>query len=298
MAGMAGMAWYGPVRSGKVWRGMAGMKANRLLLLPSVLLFALTLWAVVAVLRLSLYDSNVVSERFVGLANYGELVRDPAFAQNLGNSLAYALLLIPGQALAPLALGLLIYDVPRSLRNLTVFGLYLPSFTAGIVISTVWRWIWHPTGGLANWLLGLVGLGPVMWMAYRVTAIPAISMMISASTMGFCALIYAAAILAVGQDVIDAARIDGAGGWRIRVGIILPMISSTVRLLTLLALVAAFQMWESIYMMAPVTGAYNLMYDMFQTAFRFSRHGLGAAKAVVLMAICAVLAAGKRRLER
>ena len=271
---------------------------RRLLLLPAVILFCLMLVAVGVNLRLSLFRSNIITEVFIGVGNYVEILSDSGFHRRLINSLLYAVVLVPAQAGIPLVLALFIFDIKKSIRSSVMFALYLPSFTAGIIISTVWRWILHPRAGLANWLLSLFGAGPIMWMGYRGTAIIGISMALTSVALGFYTLVYMTALLSVPSEVIDAARIDGASAARIRVAVLVPIVSPTIKLITLLVAIGAMQVWETIYMMAPVQDATNLMYDLYQTAFRFSRHGLGAAKSVVLMLIIVVLAVVKRRVEK
>jgi len=271
---------------------------KRLLLLPAVILFGLMLVAVGVNFRLSLFRSNIITEVFIGVGNYVEILTDPGFRRRLINSLLYAVVLVPTQAGIPLLLALMIFDVKKSLRSAVMFSLYLPTFTAGIIISTVWRWIFHPRVGLANWVLSLVGFGPMMWMGYRGTAILGISTVLTSVALGFYTLVYMTALLSVSSEVIDAARIDGASPARIRFSILVPIVSPTIKLISLLVAIGAMQVWETIYMMAPVHSATNLMYDLYQTAFRFSRHGLGAAKSVVLMTIIVVLAVVKRRIER
>ncbi len=271
---------------------------KRLLLLPATILFCLMLVATVVNLRLSLYRSNIITEVFIGAGNYVEILTDTGFRRRLVNSLLYAAILVPTQAGIPLLLALMIFDVKKSLRSAVMFSLYLPAFTAGIIISTVWRWIFHPRAGLANWILSLFEMTPVMWMGYRGTAIIGISTVLTSVGLGFYTLVYMTALLSVPSEVIDAARIDGASAARIRVAVLVPIVSPTIKLISLLVAIAAMQVWETIYMMAPVQSATNLMYDLYQTAFRFSRHGLGAAKSVVLMGIIVVLAVVKRRIER
>ena len=210
------------------------------------------------------------------------------------NSFVSAGLLVPGQAGVSLLIALVIYDIGKSWRAATMFALYLPTFASGIIISTVWRWIFHPEAGLMNWLLGT----QIVWMGDRWLAIAGVCLILTTCNLGTYTLVYMGALLQIDHAVLDAARIDGAGRVQMRLRILLPMILPTVRLVTLLVMIAAFQVWETIYMMSPVVEATNLMYDMFHTAFRASRYGLGAAKAMVLVAIVALLTAIKRQVER
>jgi multiple sugar transport system permease protein len=257
-------------------------------MLPALLLLALQAAAIWEVVRLSFYRDNVISSVWVGLANYAELLRGRAFASRLMNSGLYAMMLVPGWALVPLLIALRSMEMRKAIRAKLMFAFYLPTFTSGIIISTVWRWIYHPNDGVL----------PFNVMGTRWTAIPGISLILILSYMGFYIVLYVSALTSIPGECIDAARIDGCNERQIRWRIRVPIIRGTVSLAVLLTIIAAFQMWETIYMMSPVVEAHNLMYDMYETAFKFSRYGLGSAKAVFLIIIVGTLALVKRRLER
>lgn len=263
-------------------------RAALLFLLPALLLLALQVVAMGEVVRLSFFRDNVISSTWVGLGNYAELLRDRAFAARLANSGMYAAMLVPGWALVPLLIALRSMEMKRTLRAKLMFAFYLPTFTSGIIISTVWRWIYHPNDGVL----------PFNIMGSRWTAIPGISLILILSYMGFYIVLYVSALTAIPQECIDAAKMDGCSDRQVRWRIRVPIIRGTVSLAVLLTTIAAFQMWETIYMMSPVVEAHNLMYDMYETAFKFSRYGIGAAKAVVLIIIVGTLAVVKRRVER
>jgi multiple sugar transport system permease protein len=272
-------------------------RVGYILLIPVSLLLLLQLTGIVNVLWLSLTDSNIIKSKFVGLANYIELFTDPKFGALFINSLLYSGIMVVLNPLIGLVVALTIFDVNKGLRNATLFATYLPAFASGIIISSVWRWIYAYPSGLANWFLSLVGIQPVIWMADRWIAISGVMLNVCITSSGGVVLFLTAACLAIPKELFDAARVDGANAWQVRRRIVVPMILPMLSLCMLTALIASWQIWETIYMMSPVQDANNLMYDMYFTAFRFGRYGMGAAKAVVLTAIIVVLTLAKRRLE-
>jgi len=78
----------------------------------------------------------------------------------------------------------------------------------------------------------------------------------------------------------------------------IPMIAPVISVVVLLSIIGAAMVWETIYMMSPVVSSVNLMYDLYRTGFVYGRHGLGAAKSVVLMIIIVALMLIKRRVEK
>jgi len=178
--------------------------------------------------------------------------------------------------------------------------LYLPTLTAGLIIATVWRWIWHPSAGLANWLLSLVGLGPVWWLGGRLSGIFAISVNLIVGNVGFQTMVFLAAILGVGRELLDAARIDGATPWQTRSHVILPIIAPVVALLATLSLIGTAQMWETVMMTTnggPDYGTATVMFDIYDNGFLRGRFGLAAAETIVLVGLIFMLAVIKQRIE-
>ena len=137
-----------------------------------------------------------------------------------------------------------------------------------------------------------------MWLGHRFLAISMLSIMVLTCTAGAQLVIYLVAMLSIPSTLFDSAKIDGATNFQIKTRIILPIILPTVFMLTLIAMIGGFQIWETIYMMRPIVAANNMMFDIYLTGFTFSRYGLAAAKSLVLMLLILSMSIIKRRLER
>lgn len=272
-----------------------------LLVLPQfILMIIVSVLPFVFLFRLAMLKTDFIATAWVGLANFGKLFHDRTFSIVMGNSLIYIAWITSVSIVIALFFSLVAYDLPKTIRSYLRVALYLPSLTAGLIISTVWRWIWHPSAGLANWLLGLIGLGPVWWFGNRWTGMFAISCIIILGGVGFTTMVLLASILSITPEVLDAARIDGASPWQTRLRIVLPSIAPTVALMTTLALMGNAQMWETVMMTTaggPDHGTATLMYDIFNTAFLRHQFGYGSAKSVVLVMLILVLALLKRKVE-
>jgi multiple sugar transport system permease protein len=105
-------------------------------------------------------------------------------------------------------------------------------------------------------------------------------------------------MLSIPTALYDSARIDGASWFQIKIWIILPIVTPTIFVLSLLYMIGTFQVWETIYLLRPIQAANNLMMDVYLTGFTFSRYGMAAAKSIVLMILILSLSLIKRRIEK
>jgi ABC-type sugar transport system permease subunit len=256
---------------------------------------------VVMVLRLSLFDTNYISYTYVGLRNYVEIFMEPAYWERLYTSFLYTAILVPAGLIVSTVVSLYVINMKKWVQNYVRFVVYIPIFAAGIIMSTVWRYIFHARYGLLNWLIGLMGIEPVIWLGSKYTAMIGICTAILVCSIGFQVVVLVASMLSVTNEIFDAARIDGASWWQIKLRILLPMQIPTISLMAMLSMIGTMQIWETIYMMTgggPMDSTANLMYDVYQTGFLYSRYGLASAKTIVLMLLILGMTLVKQRLEK
>lgn len=250
--------------------------------------------------HLSLQKTNYIFMEFVGLKNYVTAVTDPGFIQAFFNNLIYVAFLVPLGVVVPVAIALTTYNMRFRWQDFIRFIYYVPSLASGIVIYGVWRWILNYRHGLVNWTLGLMGLGPVMWLGQRISAIFVISLMVSIFWLGGHLILYMAIVRSVPKEMCDTARVDGATWFQVKMRIILPLIMPWVLFMTLMAIIAAFQVWEHVYMLTqggPAGGTATVLYNIFETGFLRSRYGVASARSLMLMVLLLIIAIVKRRIE-
>lgn len=258
-----------------------------LLLLPSTLLF-LTFEALPMgwVIRYSVFKTNFIVTRFVGIGNYIKIFQDEKFIRTLVNSLCYTGLMVCGYTIIPLLIALVTSNISYRIRNIVRFVVYVPALSSGVIIANVWLWIYRPLeDGLLNWMISPLVSEPIAWMGIRWAAISGISLMLVMTNMGSITLILMAAVLSVQKDIVDSATVDGASTWQIRFKIIMPMILPSFLFCVLLAMTGSMLMYETIFIMYPTAEAHNLMYDIFDTGFVNGWYGMASAKTVVLVII-------------
>ena len=264
------------------------------LLAPAVVLCALFMvWPLVVVVQLSLQTTNFITTEFVGLRNYARIFADHAFLRSLVNSLWYIILTTVSRVGGALLITLSVMSMSKRWHDGARFSLYIPCLCGGIIIAAIWRWVFHFNGPVNN-LLGL----DIQWFTSGLTAIPAISIMVVAATLGSVVILLLAACLAIDPQLYDAARIDGASPRQIRWRIVVPLIMPMVWLMILLSVISGPQIFEYIFALAPAEHSASMTFYIFTTAFQAGNHGRAAAGAVALLVLMLGLAWAKGRIAK
>ncbi len=264
------------------------------MLTPSFLVLAVFIYfPVVFTLYLSFQRWRLLRgpAAFAGLANYQFMLTSEDFWQALRNTFYFATGAIPtGMALALIIAMLL----NRPLRGMALYrtAYFIPVITSMVAVSVVWLWIYHPDVGLMNWLLGLVGLGPVRWLNEPGPAMPALIIMSVWKGLGYNVIIYLAGLQNVPQHLFEAARIDGANRWQLFRHITWPLVTPTSFLIFIMAVINSFQSFTQVHVMTqggPLGATTVIVYYLYQQAFQQFNMGYGSAVAMALFVIILAL---------
>ena len=276
--------------------------AALLMLLPAIALFTLTFAApMVMVGRLAFLESDYLIEKFVGLRNFTELLRDTRFLKTFLNVFIYLVPLIPYTVLVCYGTASMLSRFSPKVQQVGRFVSYLPSLTAGLIIALLWRWL-LARDGLANQYLVSLGLIAVPWFTQPWTA--RLSMLLVSFTAGPGALLILSSIsiASIPHELHDAAIVDGATESQYRSQIVRPMMIPMIMLIVLLCIVGTIQVWETVYVLTgdggPKGATSTPVYDLFRTAFIFNRPGYAAAKGIILLLVIGVLVWAKQRIEK
>jgi multiple sugar transport system permease protein len=279
-------------------------RAAILFLLPFLVPYVvLKLWPIVYGFWISLHNWSSIGgdPTFVGAQNYQRVLYDPLFWRALGNTALFTALATP--ALIALGMGLALI-LNRSLPGGGVFRtlFYLPNMLSVSVISLIFvAVLTADSSGLVNNFLGNFGIAPIPFLLNQHTAIPSIASAAIWWTVGFNMLILLAGLQNIPSDVVDAARVDGADGWRQFVWITLPLLRRPLMLVTILQFIACFQLFGLVDVMTrggPGGATRSLVYYLFERAFTNSQLGYGSALATILFLILFVVSISQLRLFR
>ncbi len=260
-----------------------------LLLLPTLVGLALfQVGAVVASFGISFTKFTVVRPPvLVGLANYERLVTDDRFWKVLWNTTYFTLGNVPlGIALALV----LAIAMNQKIKGIAVFRTvyFLPVVSSMVAVSLLWSWLYARDIGLLNWLLGRVGIPRVPWLSSVRWAMPSVIIMSIWKTLGYDMVIFLAGLQSIPPELYEAAKIDGAGSWRLFRHITIPMISPIIFFVLILSVVGSFQVFAQTYVMTqggPLWSTLTLVYYIFQWAFQRFSMGYASALAYVLFLI-------------
>ena len=270
---------------------------------PSILLLgAYLVLPTIRTIYLSFFNQN--STEFVGLQNYIFAFTAPDMLIAFRNNLLW-LVLVTGVSVG---LGLIIAVLVDRVKYepLAKSLIFLPMAISFVGASVIWRFIYayRPAGseqiGLLNAIVTSLGFEPVGWLVNRgINNFALIVIMIWLQT-GFCMVLLSSAVKGVPKDVIEAARVDGAGEVQIFRRIIIPMIMPTVTVVSTTVIVLVLKVFDIVFVM---TGG-NLQTDviasrMVREMFNFRNFGRGSAIAVILLvAVIPVMVANIRRFSQ
>ncbi|WP_392959590.1 carbohydrate ABC transporter permease [Streptomyces sp. LN245] len=265
-----------------------------------VVILGLSIVPVVWSLLLSFRADDLVTPgRWVGLDNYRALAQDPNFRTAVGNTLLYAALYVPLSLFGGLMLALALN------RRIRFSGLYrtlvfVPFVVSATAQGVLFSFILDPEFGVANSLLHKLGLSPQGFLTDPDQAIYLLVLISLWSGVGFCVVVYLAALQDVPPELVEAARIDGAGRGRVLRHIVLPTLTPVTVFLLLWQLITALQVFDLIYVTTkggPLGSTGVVVYFVWQQAFQTFTAGYGAAAAYVL-AVALLVAGGALRLLR
>jgi multiple sugar transport system permease protein len=228
--------------------------------------------------------------RFVGLANFRELIGDPVFRISLRNSLLYVAAAVPIRLIGALALALLLYRRGR-LRAAGRVAVLVPSVVPDAAYALVWLWILNPLYGPLNLGLAAAGLPTPAWLSQATPARWAVVIM-GAFQLGEGALIALIARARVSPALHEIAAIDGAGRWSRFLRVTLPIMAPALLLIvardTILSLQATFAPALIVTEGGPPPYATTyLPLFVFRNAFEYLRYGYASAATVVMLVVTA-----------
>ncbi|WP_175410082.1 carbohydrate ABC transporter permease [Streptomyces sp. TRM64462] len=204
--------------------------------------------------RVSLY--NVDRAEWVGLRNYTDLFTGQVshyFWNALLNTFTLGVLSTVPQLLMALGLAHLLNYRLRA-RGFLRTALLAPYATSVAAATLVFALIFSPEGGMANWILGLFGAGPVHWEAGRWSSQFAISVIVTWRWTGYNALIYLAAMQAVPRELYEAAALDGANRWQQFLHVTIPALRPTILFTVILSTIGATQLFGEPYLFGGQSG--------------------------------------------
>lgn len=237
---------------------------------------------------LSFFEYSVIQKpRYVGLENFQTIVGDHRFNQSLVNSFLYVTMTyIPVWILA-LALALALNTKIKG-RGLFRTVYFVPVVMSWVVVSVIWKLIFHRMGLFNTLFLGPIGQAPRNWLTDVDLAPRAIVIMSVWKEVGFFMVVFLAGLQNIPSDYYEAAKVDGSTGMQLFRYITLPLLQPTMLFCTVIGLISGFQVFIPQFVMTqggPIDATLVLTLNIYETAFVFLDGGKAAALSVVLCLI-------------
>jgi len=240
--------------------------------------------------------------RFIGLENYHALLcDDPQFLYALRNTIIFALATVPATTVLAFLLAVALHAqwfVGRTMLR-TVF--FLPAVISIVAVGFIWRWMLDPQAGLLNAGLRachadeLLGADTPLWLGDTPWALGAIIFVQVWRNLGFCMVLYLAALTQVPRSFYEAASVDGAGSWRAMLHITWPSVRPMTAFLLITGTIWALQVFDLVWV---VTGGAEQRYTDVLNAhlyreFAANRLGYSAAVGVFVLVLSAGVTAAQ-----
>lgn len=269
-----------------------------LFLLPSLVVFLVfVFYPLVQSFSLSVHGNDIIGRPtlFVGLDNYEAMLTSPDFRLVLSTTFGFTVLtVVPGVGIA-IGLALLLTARIRGIRFFrTAFA--LPFAFSVATSAVVFSVLFNSAVGVLNGLLYDIGSSGLNWLTDPGIALISIAIATVWLQLGYNLLVLAAGLGAIPDELYEAARLDGATGWRLARSITLPLLAPQLFFLIVVSTIQSLQSFGQIYILTrggPSNATTTLVYSIYSRAFAFgnSDFGYASAEAIVLLLIVLVITA-------
>jgi raffinose/stachyose/melibiose transport system permease protein len=272
---------------------------------PALIVYgAFVVYPLVETFEYSFYNwDGIGASSWAGFSNYVRVFTEPVLYTSIVNSFV----LIIFFSLIPVCLGLLSAVLIREIRGRRVGTLvrtllFLPQVIPLAGAGIAWTWMYSPDG-VVNQLFRAIGLGSEQhaWLGDFSTALPAVGIIGTWVTTGFCTVLLLVGIAKIDPSLYEAARLDGAGRWRELFAITVPDLRRELVVCVTVTVIAALASFDVVYIATQGGPGYQTMVpglEIYQLTFLEQAVGQASALAVVLVILVLVLILPIQRLGR
>jgi len=288
-------------RRAKAREGGGDGRLAAVFLAPALLGFLVfLLWPTLRGVYLSFTRFNLLTPaEWVGLDNYDRMVHDPIFWDSLRVTVVYVVINIGVQTVSALAIAVLLQRLTQSavLRGIVL----TPYLMSNVVAGIVWLWVLDTQLGIGNEIIA--GLGPdrIPFLNDETWAIPTIALINVWRHVGYTALLLFAGLQAIPNDMYEAARVDGAGEWRMFRRITLPLLRPVLAVVLIMTVIGSFQVFDTVAVTTnggPANATNVLQFYIYGSAFGRFQFGYASAMSVALLVVLSAITVLQYRITR
>nr|WP_055502431.1 sugar ABC transporter permease [Nonomuraea pusilla] len=241
-----------------------------------------------AVVLAFMHWDGLGQKQWAGFSNFAAQLSDPEFGRAVWNTVKLALLTVP----FGLGLALLIAIALNSVKGSGFYRVlyFLPVVTSSVAVALMWQVILagNDNGVLNTSLHRWFGINAPDWLGDPGWVVVAIAVVTIWSSLGLNVVIFLAGLQTIPPQVVEAARMDGAGPVRIFRSVTLPLLSPTIFFSTVVAVISSFQAFDQIYVLVDPQdneGARTIVYQVYELGFRDFQFGMSSAAALILLVL-------------
>jgi len=233
------------------------------------------------------YRLGAVRVHWIGWENFSYVLTDPQFQTSAKNTVIFVLESTPVLIALPLLLAVAL-NRGMPLRDFLRGAFFLPFTLSVSVVSICWWWLLDANFGPVYFYLKQWGVHPPAWVANAGLAMAAVVLATVWWTSGYNMVLFLAGLQGIPLHLYEAARMDGAGGWRQFWAITLPLLRPTMLFVVVIQVIASFQIFGQVYVMTgggPGDSTRTVIQHVYETAFVQQRMAEGSAAAWILFVI-------------
>lgn len=247
---------------------------------------------IVMLLSFSNYELGMPDTGFVGIDNYVSVLSDAKFWHVLRNTVIYTLLVVPGSVIGGLFLAVLVQSVGKG-RRIYQCLFFLPVTATLVAMATVWKYLLHGQIGPINQLLHALGLPQMEFFGDPGLVLISLAIIGIWQLAGFNMVLFIAGLVAIPEDLYDAARVDGADRpWDRFFTVTLPLLGPTMLFVIVTSSITAFKVFDTVAVLTrggPQAASEVILYQIYLEGFQYLRTGSAAAMTVLFLACILVL---------
>ncbi|QHJ69501.1 carbohydrate ABC transporter permease [Planococcus halotolerans] len=272
-------------------------KTIYLFFLPGLFLYSIFfLYPTVSALFYSFTDWDGLSDayQFVGIGNYERaLTGDSVFRKTVGNNLKFMLMVVIFQTLAALAFAMIVLKNTKT--NLFLRALYFfPTILSSVSVAFIWSFIYDPSLGILNQILGLLGLDFLQqnWLGNSDIAIYSLAITQIWFHAGQMLIIFVAGLQAIPEDLYEVAKIEGASKWQTFRKVTWPLLAPSATIVIAYTTIQSFKAFDLVFAMTgggPNNSTEIIATYIFDVAFRSYNFGYASSISVLFMIIIAFI---------
>lgn len=261
---------------------------------PFFVLFAVFfLYPVLFSLWLSLQRAKGLGQaQFVGLGNYELLLRDPIFWGSMANAVILFVIYVPVMTALAVVLASVLNSGFLRLQGMWRAFIFLPYITSMVAAGYTFRLLLERDGGYVNTALSWFGVSPVPWLDDTWWARISLGLLMIWAWLGYNTVIMLAGLQTIPRELVEAAKVDGAGRLQVLLHITVPLLKPVILFAVTLSIIGTFAMFAEPFVLTrggPARATETPVMQIFSATFEQLKYGYAAAMAVVYFVIVVVV---------